>query len=134
MQDAPLSWAVLRPPGEDVAPLGGHLLLRGPARHSRSLFFVNLFFLFFCRHESGNTTIGVRVDHQRQLMQVLRFDIGGRGSMLLSPVKPDSRGECRLCCRSARTSLSPVARWAPRPRRKHHLTYVYRSRSAVAFT
>jgi L-lysine 2,3-aminomutase len=47
-------------------------------------------FLFICRHESGNTTIGVRVDRQRQLMQVLRFGIGGYGSMFLSLAKPPS--------------------------------------------
>ena len=65
------------------------LALRVSTRHNKSIFFVNLFF-FIYRHGSGNTAIGVRVDRQRQLMQVLRFGIGGCGSMFLSLVKPPS--------------------------------------------
>jgi hypothetical protein len=54
-----------------------------------NLFFCQSVCLFvFCRHESGKAAIGVRVDRQRQLMHVLRFDIDGCWPIFLSLVKP----------------------------------------------
>jgi hypothetical protein len=44
-------------------------------------------FLFFCRDRSGKTTMSVRVDCQRPLTPVLRFNTDGCGSILLSLVK-----------------------------------------------
>ena len=53
--------------------------------HDKSFISVNL---LFCRYGSGKAAISVRVDRQRQLMLVLRFDTNGCGPILLSPVKP----------------------------------------------
>lgn len=116
--------------------------------------------LNFYRHGSGETAICVRVDRQRQLMQVLRFDIDSSRSNFLSPVmhlsylrlkttiledtgRSDSRGERRLCYRSARArtldasivatsrgSYDPNGPCAP----DGSITRVYRKTSTVDFT
>jgi hypothetical protein len=44
--------------------------------------------LLFCRHRSSIAAIGVRVDLQRPLVQVLRFETDGCELNFLSPVKP----------------------------------------------
>ena len=101
----------------------------------------------FYRHESGEVAFGVQIDCQPELMQVLRFDADGCGSIFLSPVKPptylrlkivyfrrhrpirQSRGasavlsECEnedpRCFYRDQFSWALWPRWAPCPRRKH---------------
>ena len=140
---------------------GGHLLLCGSARHSKSIFSVNLFFLFV--HMEVVTQPLVWVNRQCQLKLVLGFFffcIGGYGSIFLSPVKPPSylrlkntyprryrpikqlRGalvvlsECKtrtLDASIVATSHGPYGPDGPRAP-DTSITYVFRSRSVVAFT
>jgi hypothetical protein len=62
-------------------------------RHNLSytlLWWLAATFLSLRRHGSGKVAVGVRVDRQRQLMQVFRFDTDSCGSNFFSLVKPPS--------------------------------------------
>jgi hypothetical protein len=116
--------------------------------------FLDLFHLLFSLSASmevvtHHIAIGVQVDHQRQLKQVLRFGISGCGSNFLSPVKPPSYLRLKntyprryRLIRQSRGVLAVLSecenegpwyfyrghfswalwpRRAPRPRQKHHL-------------
>ena len=96
-----------------------------------------------CRRGSGKLAIGVRVDHQRQLLLVLIFDTDDCGPIFLSSVKSPSYLWLKISysrrhrpirqSRGAPTVFSECENedprcfyhdhfsWALRPRRKHHL-------------
>jgi hypothetical protein len=117
-------------------------------------------FLFFYGHGSGKAAISVRIDRQRQLILVLRFDTNGCGPILLRPMNPpfylrlktnyppghrpirQSRGEPTVLseCENEepRCFYHGHFSWALWPQRARapdgSITYAFRSSSTVAFS